>query len=338
MSDSMREALEAAFAADKSEDEGAEGVAETAPVEETPPAPVEGEAPAEPVAEETAPDEEKAAPAAEEKPAAAPVFEKPPASWKAGAKERWEELPAEARAEILRREREIDNGMRQAAEKSRFADNFARTVEPFQAIMAAEGVSDPLVAVQNLFQTAAQLRMGTPMQKAGIIAQLVNVYGVDIPMLDKVLTGQSDPADDPTAKLEQVLDARLRPFNDFIAQQQQQTQYQQQQLREGALSEIEKFAAGAEFFDELRGDMGDLIALATQRGRPLTLQQAYDIAASQHPEVSQILAQRRNAANVAPERKAAAAASVHGTPGSTGSAPPADDIRAHLLAAMQGRR
>lgn len=274
----------------------------------------------------------------EEKPRVKDI-DKPPVTWKAGAKERWAKLDPEVRQEIHRREREISTGLSQAAEKGKFADRFTQTIAPYSAVLAAEGVRDPLVAVQNLFQTVTTLRMGTPYEKAMQIAQVIEAYGVPIKELDEILSGNAKRATSEEARIEQLVNQRLAPIQQRIQQFDAAEGASQQKIQEEARNAVTSFADEAEFFDEVRQDMADILDLATRRGRQMTLQDAYNKACAMHPEVSRILNQRSAAARAkeVADKERLAKTSIKGAPGgSSGGADPTN-LRATLEAAFDGK-
>ena len=324
-------------------------------VDETPEKPevVEREAPkeeqpekAEAVQSEAEPDdapepakaEEKKEPEEDSKPVKSTF--KPPVSWKAGAKERWASLPPDVQEEVVRRERESAIAIQQNAEGRQFAERVQKAIDPYRAVMAAEGAPDPIVAIQNLMQTTAALRLGTPIQKADVIARLINVYGVDVQTLDGLLSGQANPQITQQQEIDRLLQERLAPYQQFIAQQQQTQAQQREQIQARAAQTVEEFAARNEFVDEpeISETMADLLEVAGRRGRSMTIQEAYDRAIQMSPEIAKIVAQRKEAASVASVQKAkVASSSVKGSP--MGGGPPSGEmsLRDTLLAAADGK-
>src|SRR5690606_29382007 len=160
MSDARREAIEKAWS--EAEDDTTEEVVENKseqveaePVKEL--AESEPEASKEePVKDKTLEVEKKAATDREKPPVKEaakdpaatdrPVTDRPPASWKPAQREQWGQLPEGVRSEIVRREREIQEGMKQTESIRRFANEFAQIVQPYNHLIAAAG-STPLRAV-----------------------------------------------------------------------------------------------------------------------------------------------------------------------------------------------
>lgn len=246
---------------------------------------------------------------------------KPPVSWRAGAKERWATLPPEVKEEVVRREREASVALQNNAEAARFAEQFNRTIEPYRAIIAAEGAPNALAAVQNLFQTATTLRMGTPIQKADLVARLINIYGVDVQVLDGLLSGQQTPEVRSQAQLDKLLNERLTPLQQELQQYRQMFGNQQQNLQAQAKVAIDEFAERNEFVDdpEIANEMADLLEVAARRGRKMSIQEAYDRAVQAHPTISKIFAQRKQAEEARKQKMDAeriknASSSVKGSP------------------------
>jgi hypothetical protein len=265
---------------------------------------------------------------------------KAPASWKAGAKERWSSLTPDVQEEILRRERESATAIQRNAEGRQFAETFHKAIDPYRAVMAAEGTTDPIVAVQNLMQTATTLRLGTPVQKADLIARLINIYGVDVQTLDGILSGQADPKITQQQEIDRLLQERLAPYQQFMQQQQMSSRQNEQRIQQQAESVVDDFAAKNEFVDdpEISNTMADLLELSARRGRAMDIQEAYDRAVQMNPEISRIVEQRKAASSTKDvERSRAAAKSVKGSPMGGSPLVDTDDIRATLTAAFDGK-
>lgn len=248
--------------------------------------------------------------------------EKPPASWNAKAREDWGKIPGAARAQIEKREREVSQVLQQSAEARKAMQHLNSVIGPHVEGLKASGATDPMSAIGNLLSVESSLRVGSQQQKAEQVANIISQYGIDIRTLDSLLAGQ--PAPNPeTSHIEQLLEQRLAPVNDFLAQQQQAQQYQQIQEKQAAQQSVEKFRQQAEFLDDVRGDMADLMDLATKRGQSMSLEDAYTKACSIHPEVSRVLADRNKQSQLMGtqqtiQQKRAAASSLTGAAGGSG--------------------
>lgn len=245
--------------------------------------------------------EEKAA--AESKP---DPNDKPPESWKPSAREFWQKLPPEARAEVRRREADINQFVQQTAAKRKIADQFVETVSPYMGMIQSEG-GNPISMVQDLLNTATFLRTGPPVQKAILVAKLVKDFGINIQDLDAALAGEQIP-EDPNAKIMQILDQRLAPVNQLLQTVEQQRVQRDQSVSLEMDNEIAAFATDPknEFFMDVKDEMADLVEMAAKRGRPITLQQAYDRAVAMDTEIQSAIrarvAAKKNAGGSLPQR------------------------------------
>jgi len=257
---------------------------------------------------------------------------KAPISWKPGAKEHWGKLPPEVQQEVDRREREITQTLQHTAEQRKLADRFVEATRPFEAMIRAEG-RDPVVAAQELFATAAFLRTGTPAQKAQLVANMVKNFGIPIDALDQALVGEEIPDED--SKIAQLLDQRLKPVMGFIDEVKGLRSQREQQTQQNALSEIQSFAQDPknEFFDDVREDMADLMELASKRGSPLTLQEAYDRAIRSNDEI-QLIIKRRKEAEIAKKEDAASSIPSKGAPRPAAASGGSSSLRADIEAAF----
>jgi hypothetical protein len=263
-------------------------------------------------------------------------YEKAPIGWKAGARERWTALPPEVREEVYRREREIDMGLKQSAEVRKFQESFQQMVEPFRPAMLAEGVQDPIMGIRNLLQTANNLRFGSPIQKADILAELVANYGIDPLTLDQALTRRltGQETDPYGPKVRELLNQELAPVKQYITSLQGQQQQRQQQIQQHAQMSVQEFAQTAEFFEDVREDMADLMEIAAKRGREMDIKEAYTRACQAHPQISTILGQRKEKTpDGSLQRSKIAASSVKGAPGGGGEGAP-KDLRGAIAQAM----
>ena len=153
-------------------------------------------------------------------------------------------------------------------------------------------------AIDNLMSTAARLRTGTAPELAQMVAGLVKQFGVGrfgngfIEQLDSALAGQTPVQDPQQAAIEQVLNQRLAPVQQMLTQFQQAQLAQQQAAQQSAQSEVADFLSRAEFGEDVREDMADLMDAASRRGQTLTLADAYKKACLMNDNVRAVIAQR----------------------------------------------
>lgn len=244
--------------------------------------------------------------------------DKAPVDWSPTLREHWGKLPAEVREKISARERDIAITMQETSAARHLANGFIQTIEPYRALMAAEGVQNPLDAVSGLMRVTSILAMGAPQQKAERIAGLVKHYGVDIELLDQALAG-SLPKDPQQDAFQKMLDERMAPFNQLLSRFSQAEQQRDEQLYGQSLQTIEQFGADPknEFFEHVRYRMADFLDMATQNGQQLSLKQAYDMACAMNPEIQQVLAQRKPV-SLEDKRRASSSLASRGTDTSKG--------------------
>jgi hypothetical protein len=258
-------------------------------------------------------------------------LERAPESWKPVAKESWGKLPAEVRDEVVRREREIVMTLQNTAGARRLAEQYHAAVAPFEMMVRTEG-SDMITATRELFGQAAILRIGTPVQKAQLVAGVIKRFNVPIKDLDTLLVGEVVPDED--SKIAQIIQQQLAPVRQFMNTIEGVRTQREKQVDSSIETEIVTFAndKANEFFFDVKDEMADLIELATRREQPITLRQAYDKAVSMNDGVQQVVV-KRNQEKIANAKRAGSSLPSRGAPISsphTGG----DDIRGDLLAAF----
>lgn len=271
--------------------------------------------------------------------------ERAPASWRPEVREHWAKLPPDVRSEVARREQEMQRTLQDTAEARRIVEAYARTFAPYEAYIRAENAT-PLQAIDNLMATAVKLRTGTAPELAQLVAGMVKQYGVGrfgnnfIEALDSALAGQVPQVDQQQMQMQQALQQQLAPVQQFMTQFQQMQAAQQAQLASQASTEVEQFLEKAEFGQDVREEMADLMEVAAKRGRQITLQDAYRQACMANSRVRSVLQQRAKAqgaqqGNAAAQRARAAAVSVSGAPamGAPNAGTP-DSVRAAIEQAI----
>lgn len=258
---------------------------------------------------------------------------KAPSSWSAKARESWAKLPVDAQMEITKREKEVNKVLQDSAGARRAVQELNSVLAPHANRLMAAGIQSPIQAIGTLLATEGQLRQGDAVTKAQTIAQLVQQYGVDIQTLDDVLTQQiPTKSTHSNSQLEELLNQRLAPFQQFMSQQQAYAQHQAEQSRIEAAKSVEQFSAQAEFINDVRLDMADLLDWAAQRGQTMTLDEAYQKACVMNSEIHKIIMDRERqkdmqGRNQAAQAKRNAAVSITGQPAGNASSPEAGNLR-----------
>ena len=305
---SLRDSLEAAIGTEKVEAAPAPETVDyaDAPAAEAEPQTASDEAPAAPAQDlnalsegtpqEVKPQEE--APQITPGPKPGPKGDKAPASWKPELRDHWGKLPEPVRAEVARREAEVQRTLQETAEARRYAESISKAFQPYEAYIRAEGAT-PMQVIDNLMGTAVRLRTATGPELANLMAGMVKQFGTGrfgqnfIEMLDGALAGATPNVDPQQQQLQQVIQQQLAPVQQFMTQFQQAQQAQQQQLAYRAQSEVTQFIEKAEFGNDVRNEMADLMEVAQRNGRELSLADAYKQACLMNPSVRKVLQTRQ---------------------------------------------
>ena len=326
-----RDAIEAAFEAASND---VEGVINEEPAPKTKPA-----VPVEPAAEAKPEGEPEAKP---EKPF---KVDAAPQSWKAATKGKWEGLDPEVKIEVMRREREIAQGLSTSAGARQFATEFSQVVAPYMAKIQSLNAT-PMQAVHELLKADHLLSTAPKTQRAQFMAEMIRQYDIDFRELDAALAGQAPP--DPVAsQVEARLSQELAPFRTFMQRQAEFERQQEEQQNQQAVTTIDQMQADTEkypHFQQVRLAMADLIEFAAARGRALGVETAYNQAIAMDSDLQQQVIERTIAERTAStaktlngraQRALNASVSVGGVPGGgVGGAPQASNRRAVIEAAF----
>lgn len=231
--------------------------------------------------------------------------EKPPVGWTPESREHWTKLPDNVRKQISKREVEVNKLLQDTSNARRLHHEFNRTVEPYKALMASQGVNNPLEAVNGLLETAAALSMGNQTQKAQRLAGLIKHYGIDIETLDGVLAGEAPQPNQNqnqmSPDIEHLINQRLAPYEQERTRAAQQQDYEIKQRAASSVSAI----ADKEFFNDVRMDMADIVEMSTKRGQHITMEQAYERAVSMNENIQKVVRGRNSSSDLSQKQNAA---------------------------------
>ena len=268
---------------------------------------------------------------------------KAPVDWGPKEREDWSKIPRHLQEKVMAREKEISGVMEQTSTARKTHDQFSQMVQRYGPSMQRVAGDTPMEAVNTLFDVASQLNTGSAVQKAGVIAQLISQFDIDINTLDSALVGAA-PTESQAQEHEfqRRLDERMAPFERQMGQQQAYEQQQHQQRQQSANNEVQQFAQGAEFLADVRMDMADLIDMSAKQGREITMQQAYDKACTLNPQIQAVISQRSQQQQLTQSSstmagKRAAASSITGSRGGGGSGGSAGSMRDTIAAAWDGQ-
>ena len=257
-----------------------------------------------------------------EPPAEPPVWERPPASWKKDYHEAWTTADPKLKEYAWKREEEMRAGVQPLLSKAQYADQMQQAIEPYMNNIRGLGIEAPQ-AVKALMEADNVLRHGSPQQKQAYFAQLAQQYGINMGDV------QVQPTDPNFYAIQNEL-AQVR--GEVLNWKQQQENAQNQAL----LQEIDQFQAKAEYFEEARPTMIQLL----NSGVAQDLDDAYQKAIrldndlfTKHQQASQGAADaaKREASNRAAKAARAAAVSVKSSTPGAATSTKAQDRRSLLM-------
>jgi hypothetical protein len=348
MADSIREALTGAFEKHSTSDEtpaNAGPAADETPVtggaDDSAPA---GDVPATDEATPSNESDDAAAAAVPATPAApapaAATTEPPPASWSNEERAAWSTLPEAARKAVLRREGEMNRALQTSATARRRVEALDKLADVYKPLLDSYGVTVEQ-ALPGLLATRAVLEVGTPEQKAQLLANVCADFGLDITLLDTALqqryangvptprySGQGQP--DLNKLVEERLNEHpmVKAFNSA-----------QQERARSAIAGVQT----QPHFEAVRHTMADVIDQAKALGRSIDVDSAYRVACQLHGLDAPAPAAAAQSVSDAARTLAAArnaAASVSGAPKPTPARKPGegslrDELTANLNAASR---
>jgi len=231
-----------------------------------------------------------------------------PISLSGAIKAKWHELPADVQAEWKKREDDIHRMMTAKEGELNLGRSIKEIATPYEAVIRSEGGTVE-GAFKDLLNTAYVLRTGSPQQKAQLILQTAQQFGVD---LRHHFSGQRQA--DPLATMQQEIQ-HLRQQAD---PERIKSQLQDEMDRVRINGEIQAFAANPTnvHFNAVKSTMGSLIS----SGRAKDLQEAYEMAIWSDPSIRSDLLKAQSAQEAEKKKaematKKNAAASVVGSPG-----------------------
>ena len=234
---------------------------------------------------------------------------KPPASWRPGPREKLATADPEIQAEVERREKQFGEFTKSAKQDRTFVEAFSQTIAPYAQHIQESGVP-PLQLVAQLMDTGYRLNKGSPAEKAAVIAAAIQDYGIDVELLDTVLSKTLPAPGQPRQPAQpQGMDPRM------IQQMVQQAvapliQQRQQQDFNAVTQSIEEWGKNKPYFNDLRADMADVNDFEQARGRNLSLDDLYERALAMRPDVRRLIEARKQ--NAQAERAAQVSSSVTG--------------------------
>jgi hypothetical protein len=259
-----------------------------------------------------------------------PIWKRPPSSWKKEFHETWQGADPKLQEYAWQREEEMRKGVEPLITKAQYADQMQKAFEPYMDTIRGNN-STPVDAIKGLMEADRVLRFGSPEEKRSYMAMLATNYGVDLNGSAQFQTGPIDP---------KVI-ALQNELNNIRGEVSGWKQQQEEAETQGLLSQIDKFAQKAEYFEEARPTMIQLL----QNGIVNTLEEAYEKAIRlddnlfseiQQSQQAKLETERRDSANRAAKAAKAAAVSVRSSTPGVPTATKAQDRRSMLLEQFDG--
>lgn len=252
-------------------------------------------------------------------------YSKPPASWKDQAKEVWNALPEKARREVTRREKQIQTTLNETAQIRQEYQQIAQVAQAYEGRLREWGTPAP-EAFRQFMDADRQLTTGPMVNRAQFMANLIKQYGIDFGALDAALAGSAPPANlDMEARIQQLVDQRMAP----ITQRYQQEANESKQQVIQTIHSMEDNPAYP-YFDEVRGEMADLIEFNFNKGVTVSLDSAYNTIVG-WKGYSKPMANAENT-----RRALNASVSVGGSPSTSHNAGNPADLRGTIMKALDG--
>ena len=261
----------------------------------------------------------------EEKPAVESPLAKAPASWKGQAKEVWAALPEQARKEVIRREKQINQTLQETANIRQDYQAVQQVAQKYEGRLR-EWNTHPAQVIEQFMDADQKLSSGPMQSRAAYMAKLITEYGIDISELDTALSGGGSPAYQPDieARVAQLVEQRLAPFTQrFQAEEQREVQQVAQTIH--AMENNPDYP----HFEEVREEMADLIEMNFKRGVNVSLDDAYRRITGYRGYSKPNKAQET-------QRALNASVSVGGSPAATINAGDPANLRGTILKALEG--
>jgi hypothetical protein len=262
--------------------------------------------------------------------------DEPPVSLSAQAKAKWKELPEDVRAEWHKREKDFEKAFTRHDGELNLGRTVKEIAQPYEAIIRAEGGTVE-GAFKDLLNTAYVLRTGSPQQKAHLILQTAQQFGVDLAPYMQQQGQQANPV--------LAMQQELQNLRQQLNPEQLKQQLREEAERDRIQSEIQAFSSDPAHihFEAVRPIMKVLI----ETGKAKDLKDAYQMAIWSDPTVRATLeaeakaqAEQKRKAELAAKKKAAASVAGSASAASPSSNAPQKSLEDELreqLAASQGK-
>lgn len=209
---------------------------------------------------------------------AAPAAVAAPKSWKKEMHEHFDKAAPEVQAYIAQREAEIEEGFRGYAEKSKYGETMRGAMQPYEALLTAQGVKPEGHdrVLRTLLNAHYVLSTEQPEGRASFMAGLMKNYGVDLAALTAAVgtAGAQQQEETPAVK-------ELRARTDRLEHERRtELSNRVEAVKAQTAAEVEAFASDPKhpYFKEVAGEMTLMLA-----NPAVTMEQAYESAVWANP-------------------------------------------------------
>ncbi len=247
----------------------------------------------------------KAAPEAAAPPAA-PVVQplQRPSSWKKDLDAQWKALPPDVQKYVLQREGEFANGVSTYKKEWEQVKPLQDAISPYRDILAQYKI-DPAAHVSELMRAHHTLVMGTPEQKAGLVARIIQQNKIPIESL--LMQGNDGKIYFNQQALQSQMAQQPAPAQPDVRTQVQQVIMQERAQQSLAEFDAEHQAGKYPHYATVKEDM----ALLLETGKARDLPSAYDMALRLNDELWKAeQASKVQASEAERQKKAAEAAAL----------------------------
>jgi hypothetical protein len=214
----------------------------------------------------------------------------PPPGWSPTSKTLFDALPDTVKKDIAKREDEISQGFAKLAEY--------KGLDPY--VDMARGNNTTLPEALDRYVAAENLLESQPVNGLLWLCQKYNVHP------GQLLEAIGEPGHQQPQEASPL--APVMPYIQTLDQRLSQFEAQQAAAQDHAIKgEISSFSADPQhkYFENVRKEMGQIIALADQQGQQVSLKDAYEKACWANPEIRSLLIKDQIAANEAEAKRKA---------------------------------
>jgi hypothetical protein len=137
----------------------------------------------------------------------------PPAHWNSKQTEAWNNIPEEQQSSAMALVKTIDVALSNKATELDLVKRRVATIDsvsqPYQAMLSAENAT-PESALKSYLESSYVLRSGTPKQKAGLLRQMADTYGIDLYAVEDESSLETEQPQFSEEQLNSIIEQKLQ--------------------------------------------------------------------------------------------------------------------------------